>query len=179
MEQDTRPFKPKASVKKDLYKILLKEASEQQNRSVQYAAALRKQVNPDAVAILKSTHLDLLKKIHCLECANCCTTTPPIINKQDITRIARFLKISPRQFTRKYVLTDVNEEMSFQRVPCVFLNDNNSCSIYEVRPEACRRYPHTDEESWFSRSLLNVKNTLICPAAYMILNKIFESIISE
>ena len=55
--------------------------------------------------------------------------------------------------------------MSFKNVPCVFLESDHSCRIYDIRPEACRRFPHTDEKAYSQRYKLNLKNTMICPAA--------------
>jgi uncharacterized protein len=119
--------------------------------------------------VLKATHTNVFAKTDCLTCANCCKTSPPLISKSDIKRIASFLNTTPKIFEREYVITDYNGEMSF---PCRFLQDDNTCSIYDVRPEACRRYPHTDEKDYALRTKLNIENTIVCPAAVKILNQL-------
>jgi len=48
--------------------------------------------------------------------------------------------------------------------PCVFLQDDNKCSIYEDRPLACREYPHTDRKNMYQILGLTEKNTEVCPA---------------
>jgi Fe-S-cluster containining protein len=53
-------------------------------------------------------------------------------------------------------------------VPCTFLGADNYCSIYEVRPKACREFPHTDRKKFQQISNLTLKNVAICPAAYAI-----------
>lgn len=52
--------------------------------------------------------------------------------------------------------------------------DDNKCSIYEVRPKACREYPHTDRKKIYQINNLTLKNTVICPAAYTFVEKIKE-----
>ena len=117
------------------------------------------------LSTLREVHLDVFSKTDCLTCAKCCKTAPPIITQQDIKRIAKYLNLPPKSFKRKYVIDDLDGTMCFHTVPCVFLQYDNTCSIYEVRPEACRRYPHTDEDEYPKRAALNIKNLKICPAA--------------
>ena len=121
---------------------------------------------------LVETHKQTFTEIDCLQCANCCKTIPPIIVKTDIKRIAGILGLSKKQFIRKYILEDVDGEMTFNGVPCKFLESDNSCRIYDIRPEACRRYPHTDEKEFQKRVSFNIENTIICPAAFNIVGKI-------
>ena len=58
--------------------------------------------------------------------------------------------------------------MFLNTLPCVFLGDDNYCSIYEVRPKACREFPHTNRKKFYQISNLTLKNVAICPAAYNI-----------
>lgn len=113
-------------------------------------------------------HKEAFSKLSCLSCANCCKTTPAIMEMDDIVRISKSLQISKNEFIKKYILEDINGELSLNKVPCHFLRDDNSCSIYEVRPQACRQFPHTDDSSYFKRPHLNARNVLVCPAAYYI-----------
>lgn len=121
---------------------------------------------------LRDIHDEVFDATDCLQCANCCKTTPALVTKADIQRIAPTLQMSAKQFIRNYVLEDINGEMNLNRIPCHFLNADHSCAIYEVRPEACRRYPHTDEKGFFNRPALNARNTVICPAAFQIVEKL-------
>ncbi|HHB52620.1 MAG TPA: YkgJ family cysteine cluster protein, partial [Saprospiraceae bacterium] len=58
----------------------------------------------------------------------------------------------------------------FSQTPCVFLEDNNYCSIYEIRPKACREYPHTDSKK-ISLGLMK-KNISVCPAVFEIVEEL-------
>jgi len=42
--------------------------------------------------------------------------------------------------------------------------DDNTCNIYDVRPKACREYPHTDRKNMTQIMSLTFRNTLVCPA---------------
>lgn len=130
----------------------------------------------DAIKELRSIHYEVFQSTDCLSCANCCKTTPALITHQDIKRISKYLQMPSSEFKKLYVITDLDGEMMMQRLPCTFLDQDNKCTIYDVRPESCRRYPHTDEKEYFQRISLNLNNTTICPAAARILEKLKKAI---
>lgn len=121
-------------------------------------------------------HQEVFEKTDCLDCANCCKSAPPIVTNADIKRIAKALNTSPKQVKRQYILVDFNGEMSFDRVPCVFLGKDNYCSIYESRPNACRAYPHTDGKDFMRSRAVHFKNQEICPAVESILDGLESSL---
>lgn len=123
-------------------------------------------------------HQAVFEHTDCISCHNCCSSSPPLITPSDIKRLSAHLGISKKAFIRKYILEDFNGEQSFNKVPCHFLNTDGTCNVYELRPDACRRFPHTDEEDYFKRPKLNTANTQVCPAAYKIYKRL-ESIISH
>jgi len=154
---------------KEEYIELLQNAGIHKNENQGWLRNL-KAVNRETFSTqLVAIHDEVFAKTNCLECANCCKTTPPILTNEDVNRIAKSLKISSKQFVKHYVLEDYNGEKTLISVPCQFLQADNSCMIYDIRPEACRRFPHTDEKEYPKRASLNLANTLICPAAYRIL----------
>lgn len=104
------------------------------------------------------------EKMDCLTCANCCRTTSPIFRDVDIDRIARHLNLRPSEFITRYLHMDDEQDWVLNSAPCSFLRDDNSCSIYEYRPRACRDYPHTDRKNMSQILELTYRNTLVCPA---------------
>jgi hypothetical protein len=48
--------------------------------------------------------------------------------------------------------------------------------IYDVRPKACREFPHTDRKKFQQISNLTLKNVAICPAAYNIVEEMKKQI---
>ena len=104
------------------------------------------------------------KKMDCLSCANCCKTTSPIFRDADIRRISKNLRIKEGKFISDYLKMDEDQDYVLKSSPCSFLDNDNSCSIYDVRPLACREYPHTDRKNMFQVLEITAENSLICPA---------------
>lgn len=117
-------------------------------------------------------HDEVFKSVDCLKCANCCRTTSPIFRDVDIKRIAQHLRISEANFIEKNLKLDEDNDYVLKSSPCLFLQNDNTCSIYEVRPKACREYPHTDRKNMFQILDLIYKNSLICPAVARIFEKL-------
>ena len=104
------------------------------------------------------------KKMDCLSCANCCKTTSPIFRDADIRRISKHLRIKEGKFISDYLKMDEDQDYVLKSSPCSFLDNDNTCSIYDVRPLACREYPHTDRKNMFQVLEITAENSLICPA---------------
>jgi len=101
---------------------------------------------------------------NCLDCANCCRVAQPVFEKPDINRIARHMNMSSADFIKKYLKPEPDYGYFTKKLPCVFLGDDNKCSIYEVRPAGCRTYPPAKLR--LSPEQLDVihDNIGICPA---------------
>ena len=117
-------------------------------------------------------HEEVFGQIDCLDCANCCRTLGPRIIDADIRRIAPTLRMKPSAFAEKYLLVDEEGDFIFRSMPCPFLGEDNYCSIYDVRPRACRDYPHTDRPRIYQVMSLALKNSGICPAVFEILERL-------
>lgn len=119
-----------------------------------------------------TAHVKTFKGIDCLTCANCCKTTSPIFRDADIRRIAKRLRMKEAQFIDQYLKMDEESDYVLKKSPCSFLYEDNTCSIYEDRPLACREYPHTDRKNMFQILELTATNTTVCPAVARIVEKI-------
>ena len=137
---------------------------------------LRKKPPKDLDYIMHELHEETFEQINCLECANCCRTTGPLFTDKDIERISKFMRLKPSQFIDRYLRIDEDQDYVLKTVPCTFLAGDNYCSIYEVRPKACREYPHTDRNKFHQITDLTLKNTAICPAAFDIVEKLKKTI---
>ncbi len=98
----------------------------------------------------------------------------PRITDKDIERISKHLKVKPSEFTNKYLRIDEDSDYVFKTMPCVFLEEDNSCSIYDVRPTACKNYPHTDRKKFIQLLDITLKNTAVCPGVYEIVTELRE-----
>jgi len=117
-------------------------------------------------------HEEVFETINCLECANCCRTLGPGVSDADVRRITASLRMKPSAFVEQYLVVDEDGDYIFRSMPCPFLGSDNYCSIYEVRPRACREYPHTDRRRVYQLLQLTLKNSATCPAVFEILERL-------
>lgn len=152
-------------------KEIQKLAKDKHNENKKYFEKLKKKVPKNLDYLMQELHENEFKKTNCLECANCCKTTGPLFTSADIERIAKFLKLKPQQFIAQYLRIDEEQDYVLQNVPCTFLDHENYCMIYDVRPKACREFPHTNRQKFHQISNLTLKNVAICPATYNIVEQ--------
>lgn len=106
------------------------------------------------------------KKSDCLSCANCCKNISPIIEFEDIHRIAPYLNLSAGDFIKNHLEMDEDGDFVFQTKPCPMLGKDNKCSIYEVRPKACAEYPHLNQINSKKMIKLAFENMKYCGVVY-------------
>ncbi len=151
-------------------------AAQKKKENQQYFKKLKKKAPKDLDRKVLALHEETFEEVDCLTCANCCKTTGPLFTHKDIDRIARHFKMKPSDFIDEYLRIDEDNDYVLQQTPCHFLGADNYCSIYDVRPKACREYPHTDRRKIQQIGTLTVKNTAICPAAFKIVEKMKRNI---
>lgn len=113
-------------------------------------------------------------KIDCLQCANCCKNYSPRFTPPDIKRISKYLDIKEGEFRDRYLRTDEDGDNVLQGLPCPFLGADNYCSIYEVRPTDCARFPYMDDDFMLKRQPLALKNSSFCPITYYVIERLIE-----
>ncbi len=150
----------------DRLKNLPKLARLKQKSFKKLVQKIRKRPPKDFDYTMSDLNNAVFDRIDCLTCANCCKTTSPIVTEKDIDRMAKFLRLKPAQFIAKYLQKDTDGLWMMQQTPCVFLDSDNYCLIYEVRPKACREYPHLDRKKNVQLLNLHLKNTAVCPAVF-------------
>ncbi|QDO92537.1 YkgJ family cysteine cluster protein [Formosa sediminum] len=160
----------------DLLKNLPKQAKDKHNENTTFFKKLKKKPPKQLDYIMQELHDAEFKRTDCLECANCCKTTGPLFTDKDVERIAKHFKLKPQRFIEQFLRTDEDNDYVLQSVPCTFLGADNYCSIYEVRPKACREFPHTDRKKFQQISNLTIKNVAICPAAFNIVEEMKKRI---
>ena len=151
---------------------LKEDANKKSKENKLFLDKLKKKKPKDLDKVVASFHEEVFNYIDCLDCANCCKSISPIIIDRDIDRIAKHLKISPSDLVEQYLELDNDGDYVFRETPCPFLMPDNYCMIYEVRPRACREYPHTDRKRFYQISNLTHKNTFICPAVFDVVEKL-------
>lgn len=151
---------------------LSKLSEEKKKETQKYFSKLRKKSPKRLDMLMTELHDNEFTKTDCLTCANCCKTTSPIFTDKDISRIARHFRLREQQFIETYLQRDEDDYMVLTQAPCKFLDEDNACSIYEVRPKACSEYPHTNRKKFIQLTHLTLKNTEVCPAVFNIVEEL-------
>ena len=140
-------------------------ALQKQKEHRKFLAGLKKKPPKNLDKIAQQIHDEVFEEIDCTACANC-------FKEADIVRIAKYFKMKLPAFEEEFLQVDEDGDKVFKAMPCPFLGRDNLCSIYDVRPKACREFPHTDRKKIHQINHLTIKNTLTCPAAYLFVEKL-------
>lgn len=122
---------------------------------------------------MQKLHEAEFARTDCLTCANCCKTTSPRFTSKDIERLAQYFRLKPGVFIERYLHLDEDGDYVLNAAPCPFLLPDTTCSVYEVRPTACREYPHTNRKKFHQLLDITLRNTYVCPAVYRIVEKMY------
>lgn len=89
-------------------------------------------------------------RFRCTACGNCCRNhgeyTHVYLAPKDVSAIARHLELTPRAFLRRYCKAEGGWVLLKMDEPaCPFLQADNKCAIYPVRPKQCATWPFWTE----------------------------------
>ena len=121
-------------------------------------------------------HEEAFERVDCLQCAACCKNYSPRFKTPDVKRISKHLGMKESHFIESYLKVDEEGDFVVRSTPCPFLGSDNLCSIYDVRPSDCARFPYTDEDVIFRRQALTLKNTSFCPIAFYVVDQLMEKL---
>ena len=150
-----------------------KRSKEKQKRFKSFLA------RADKNAVLKQLpqlHSDAFEKVDCLQCAACCKNYSPRFKTPDVKRISKYLGLKESAFIETYLRVDDDGDFVVKSSPCPFLGTDNFCSIYDVRPSDCSRFPYTDEDIIVKRQNLTLKNSTFCPITFYVLEKLEQQL---
>lgn len=156
---------------KNEYKIILTKIAQQEKENSAFFKKLKKVSKKQLDINFHAEHENVFAEIDCLSCANCCKTTSPIFTEQDIKRLSNLFKMKVPTFITEYLRLDEEQDYVLKSSPCPFLNEDNTCFVYDVRPQACREYPHTNRKNMYQILSLTKTNSLMCPATAKIVEK--------
>ncbi len=159
----TSEIKERYKANKNLYKSLFLKLQ-----------GIKSQVIDEAA---KGLHEKAFQKIDCRTCANCCKTAGPLLVQEDIYRLSEHLNLSAGDFIQQYLEMDEDGDFVFVGKPCPFLQSDDLCSIYEIRPKACREYPHTNRKLFRDLEGVHLANAAICPAVQEVLENLDRLVI--
>ncbi len=137
---------------------------------------LQKKAPKGVDAIARKLNDEVWQEVECLSCANCCKTMTPTFTKTDIKRISAHLKMTPKAFYDKWLTKEEDSnDIINKSTPCQFLNKDNKCSIYEVRPRDCSGFPHFSKKDVLDYTHVYTENIHRCPATLLWVEKMEKS----
>ena len=102
-----------------------------------------------------------LMKFRCEKCPGyCCSHAAIAVSEADIRRLANHLGISPRLARKRYTYRYTSEsgterilrhhkDTVYKSVCRFFDRETRSCSVYEARPQVCRKYPYGNKCGYY------------------------------
>jgi Fe-S-cluster containining protein len=156
------------------FQKILENARKKSSENKKFLDKLKAKKPNDLDLLTNELHDEAFDQIDCLECANCCRTTGPLLLNKDIDRLAIELKLKPSIFTEKFVRIDEDNDYVFSNMPCPFLGSDNYCHVYDARPNACKEFPHTQQRNILQKLKITYQNTLICPAVVLVVDGLKE-----
>lgn len=146
-----------------------KRSKDKQKQFKQYLARADKN---EVLKQLPRLHEEAFEKIDCLQCAACCKNYSPRFKTPDVKRISKYVGMKESVFIETYLRVDDEGDFVVKALPCPFLGADNKCSVYEVRPSDCARFPYTNEDVIIKRQALTLKNSTFCPITFFVLERL-------
>lgn len=157
---------------KKILRALPKKAKTKTRETKLFFKRIEKKTPKNFSATVMKLNDEVFAYTDCMQCANCCKKGTPVFKPVDIKRLSSHLKLSAKDFEKKYLKTDEVNEKILQKSPCVFLGKDNLCTVYEHRPGDCRKYPHTGYKNFQDRVEMAQENMEMCPAVFDIVEKL-------
>jgi Fe-S-cluster containining protein len=142
----------------------------------QYKSFLQRADKNKVLKQLPQLHEEAFGKVDCLHCAACCKNYSPRFKTPDVKRISKHLGMKESTFIETYLRVDEDGDFVVKTSPCPFLGSDNFCSIYDVRPSDCARFPYTDEDVLIKRQSLTLKNVSFCPITFYVIDQLMEKL---
>ncbi|MAU09274.1 MAG: hypothetical protein CL607_05590 [Anaerolineaceae bacterium] len=116
----------------------------------------------------------IVAAIDCTQCANCCHNLTVYLTEDDSQRLGQHLGMTQVAFQAAYIdheSAQANDEWGcFKQQPCALLK-GKLCSVYDARPDSCRRYPQfTPDFRWVLDDL--IEGAALCPIILNLLLKL-------
>jgi uncharacterized protein len=155
------------------YENLLAKSATRHKEILKNMKHLSKQNKAGFDSLVARFHDEVFGGIDCLQCGHCCKSMSPRFRETDIKLFCKSNGLDQRAF-RDDLLKQDEEGVGFvlKTLPCPFQNADNTCSDYEHRTLSCRDFPHTRSRGIQKKLAGLAYDSLVCPAAYLIIEKI-------
>lgn len=149
---------------------LKKEFNRVEGENWTFRAFLKGTEPDDLDKLVNEFHSVLFKEMDCKACRNCCKNIVPALSNKDIARLSKTFEMTFDEFKAKYLVKSEGEWVINSK-PCPFLSVEG-CSVYDVRPTACREYPYTDKKETVHRLYNMISNCEVCPVVFEVIERL-------
>lgn len=155
--------------------LIKKLATEREDENWRFRTFLKGYDTETLDATIHRLYTEIASQIDCQACGNCCRIMRPMLKQPDIFRLASHLSISQDEFREQYLFKDEDGDLTFRETPCPYLSDN-SCSVYQNRPNDCRSYPHLHKKEIVFRLMGVVHNYSVCPIVFNVYEQLKDEL---
>jgi uncharacterized protein len=127
-------------------------------------------------------HNEVFESIDCTKCGERCKVLEINFKPDDLHRFAEKFGITVERLIRNKNLIADSDKSSYahKELGCSMLGKDGKCTVYDVRPDYCKRYPYTkdgDNVGWTMVDLYKRGIWAKCPAAFHIYDRTFNDVI--
>lgn len=116
--------------------------------------------------VIKKSPLSLLEekkwyeekglRFKCTGCGKCCQGSGYVwVDEKEVLKLAKHLRLTPSVFIKNFT-RQIGERTALIDAPhtdhCIFLQNGQTCTVYEKRPDQCRSFP------WWVSNLCSKKD---------------------
>jgi len=119
-------------------------------------------------------HNELFADYDCCKCANCCKAYAITMTDKDIERVAQHIGQSKADFINENMEVSFFDEAEYKlkQQPCMFLCEDGKCSINDIKPVECGRFPFTDQPDRMGSMLGVIDFAEECPVVFEMLERL-------
>ncbi len=148
---------------------------ERENENLRFRAFLKRQVGRKIDKIVHKLNKIYNIKIDCTQCGNCCIDLSPNVMDDEIHAICDKVELPVSSFLRDF--TDMSDwgVRTLKKGACSFLIQKK-CTIYEVRPQTCRDFPHLHKPGFISRTYGAIASYSVCPIVFNVMEDLKDKL---
>ncbi len=134
-------------------------------------------VPEDFQPLVDATDTAVWQETDCTTCAHCCKAMTPTYNAADLRRIARHFGVTVAALQAQWLRKDAdNGDWVNRETPCPFLQADDRCSIYAIRPLDCAEFPHHNKKPFDAWNDTFIGNVDKCPATFELVHRLEKAV---
>ena len=150
-------------------------ASVREDENYRFRIFLKNKDSEKVDRIVHRLHDEIIERIDCKLCANCCIQFKPRLNRDDLETLSRMEGITTEVYMTKYCEAFEFGAIYLKTIPCRYVSETK-CSVYENRPAECRLFPYTRKDDFTSRLYSMIEYYEICPIVFNLMESLKDEL---